>query len=193
MEERASVSTHSASDTRTLHRFDKPTWKATSMIGSQLQVLLQSRFHPCRILPVLTSTESSSSILEPQSPWEALICCREFKKCTRRPVFDSLDIPCHHFVSPLRTDKRSCRRVFYLCRLPSRHLALSLCAEDVKAQYEALTSETRERLNNVLSQKKKVDPDTNDSLAHAHGYLKICRNPLLRVHRDVPCERWYST
>ena len=36
-------------------------------------------------------------------------------------------------------------------RLPSRHLALSLCTEDVKAQYEALTPETRER----LSQKKK--------------------------------------
>ena len=70
-------------------------------------------------------------------------------------------------------------------RLPSRHLALSLCAEDVKAQYEALTSEKRERLNNVLSQ-TEVDPDTNDSLAHAHGYLKICRNPPLRVHRDVP-------
>ena len=48
-------------------------------------------------------------------------------------------------------------------RLPSRHFALSLCTEDVKAQYEALTPETRERLNNVLSQ-KKVDPDTNVSL-----------------------------
>ena len=53
------------------------------------------------------------------------------------------------------------------------------------AQYEALTPETRERLNNVLSQ-KKVNPDTNVSLAHAHGYLKISRNPLLRVYRDVP-------
>ena len=45
MEERASVSTHSARDTRILHRFDKLTWKATSMTGSQVQVLLQSRFH----------------------------------------------------------------------------------------------------------------------------------------------------
>ena len=68
--------------------------------------------------------------------------------------------------------------------LPSRHLALSLCTEDVKAQYEALTPETRERLNNVSFQ-KEVDPDTNVSLAHAYGYLKISRNPLLRVYRDV--------
>ena len=59
------------------------------MIGSRVQVLLQSRFHLCRILPVLTSTESSFSILEPRCPREALICCREFKKCTRRLVSDS--------------------------------------------------------------------------------------------------------
>ena len=52
MEERASVSTHLARDTRTLHRFDRLKWKATSIIGSHVQVLLQSRFHPCRILPV---------------------------------------------------------------------------------------------------------------------------------------------
>ena len=69
-------------------------------------------------------------------------------------------------------------------RLPSRHLALSWCTEDVKAQHETFTSETRERLNNVLSQ-KKVNPDTNVSLAHAHGFLKISRNHLLRVYRDV--------
>ena len=53
-------------------------------------------------------------------------------------------------------------------RPPSRHLALSLRTEDVKAQYEALTPATRERLNNVLFQ-KEVDPNTNVSLAHAHG------------------------
>ena len=41
-------------------------------------------------------------------------------------------------------------------RLPSRHLALSLCTEDVKAQCEALTPETRERLNNVLSQTRWI-------------------------------------
>ena len=70
-------------------------------------------------------------------------------------------------------------------RLPSRHLAWSLCTEDVKAQYEALTPETRERLNNVLSQ-KEADPDTNVSLAHAHGYLKVSRNPLLRVYGNFP-------
>ena len=70
-------------------------------------------------------------------------------------------------------------------RLPSRHLALSLRTEDVKAQYEALTPETRERLNSVLFQ-KEVDPNKSVSLAHAHGNLKISRNPLLRVYRDVP-------
>ena len=93
-EDRASVSTHLARDTRILHRLDKLTWKVTSMTGSQVQVLLQSRFHLCRILPVLTSTESSFSILEPQCQWEALISCRESTKCTRRRVFDSLHIPC---------------------------------------------------------------------------------------------------
>ena len=45
--------------------------------------------------------------------------------------------------------------------------------------------ETRERLNHVLSQ-KKVNSDTHVSLAHAHGCLKISRNPLLRLYRDVP-------
>ena len=39
-------------------------------------------------------------------------------------------------------------------------------------------------MKHVLSQ-KEVDPDTNVFLAHAHGYLKISRNPLLRVYRDV--------
>ena len=38
-------------------------------------------------------------------------------------------------------------------RFPIRHKALSLCTEDVKAHYDALTPETRERLKNVLSQK----------------------------------------
>ena len=37
----------------------------------------------------------------------------------------------------------------------------------------------------VLSQ-KKVNSDTRASLAHAHGNLKINRNPLLCVYRDVP-------
>ena len=31
-----------------------------------------------------------------------------------------------------------------------------------------------------------MDPDTNVSLAHAHSYLQISRNTLLRVYRDVP-------
>ena len=55
--------------------------------------------------------------------------------------------------------------------LPNRHMALSLCIEDVKAQSDALTLETLERLQNIMSQ-KDVDPDTNVSLAHAHGYQK---------------------
>ena len=68
MVERASVSTHLARDTRILYRFGKLIWKATNMIGSQVQVLWHSRFHLCRILPVSTSTESSFSTLEPQCP-----------------------------------------------------------------------------------------------------------------------------
>ena len=92
-----------------------------------------------------------------------------------------------HVYLGLVVDHVDCSVFLSVERLPSRHLALSLCTEDVKAQYEALTPEARERLNNVLSQ-KEVDPDTNVSLAHAHGYLKISRNPLLRVYRDVPAK-----
>ena len=70
-------------------------------------------------------------------------------------------------------------------RLPSRHLALSLFREDIKAQCDSLTYHTRERLQGILSQ-REVDISTNVSLAHEHGYLKISRNPFLRVHRDIP-------
>ena len=70
-------------------------------------------------------------------------------------------------------------------RLPSRHLALRLCLEDVKAMCDSLTPQTRERLRGILSQ-READINTNVSLAHAHSYLKISRNPLLRVHRHVP-------
>ena len=91
-------------------------------------------------------------------------------------VVDHVD--CSVFLSHLKVEDT-------VERLPSRHLVLRLRTEDVKAQYEALTPETRERLNNVLSQ-KRVNPDTNVSLAHAHGHLKISRNPLLRVYRDIP-------
>ena len=86
MEERASVSTHLARNTRILLRFDKLTWKATSMIGSQLQVLLQFRFHLCRILPVLTSTESSLSILEPQLQRIQEMYARAGLRLTSHPV-----------------------------------------------------------------------------------------------------------
>ena len=40
-------------------------------------------------------------------------------------------------------------------------------------------------MQGILSQ-REVDINTNVSLTHAHGYLKISRNPLLRVHRHVP-------
>ena len=54
-------------------------------------------------------------------------------------------------------------------RLPSRHLALSLGLEDVKAQCDSFkTPQTRERLQGILSQ-REVDISTNVSLAHAHG------------------------
>ena len=69
-----------------------------------------------------------------------------------------------------------------------------MCPEDVKAQCNSLTLRTRERLQAILSQ-GEVDINTNVSLAHAHGYLKISRHPLLRVHRDVPviCETFHET
>ena len=67
-------------------------------------------------------------------------------------------------------------------RLPRRHLALSLCAEDVKAQRETLTPETGKRLQSITSQ-QEVDHGTEVSSAHAHGNLNIRRNPPLRVYR----------
>ena len=82
-------------------------------------------------------------------------------------------VHCSVFLSHLRLEDT-------VQQLPTRHLALRLCTEDVKAQSEALTLETRERLNNVLSQ-KEMDQDTNDSLAHVDDYLKISRNLVLRV------------
>ena len=64
-------------------------------------------------------------------------------------VVDHVD--CSVFMSHLKLEDT-------IERLPSRHLALSLCTEDVKAQNDALTPETLERLKNVLSQKKKWIP-----------------------------------
>ena len=45
MVEKASASPQLARDPGTLHRFDKLIWKATNMIGSQVQVPSQSRCH----------------------------------------------------------------------------------------------------------------------------------------------------
>ena len=191
MEERASVSTHLARDTRILHRFDKLIWKATSMTGSQVQVLLQSRFRRCRILPVLTSTESSFSILESQSfmggvdllqriqemyaqgglrltshpvsplrfsfangqedvstsvllvpylPWKVIFYIRVLNApgpvLLGADVHEDLGLVVDHvessvFLSHLKLEDT-------VERLQSRHLALSLRTEDVKAQYEVL-------------------------------------------------------
>ena len=130
---------------------------------------------------------STSVLPVPYLPWKVIFYIRVLN--APGPVLLGADVHedlglvvnhvgCSVFLSHLKLENT-------VERLPSRHLALSLCTEDVKAQYEALTPETRERLNNVLSQ-KKVNSDTHVSLAHAHGYLKISRNPLLRVYRDVP-------
>ena len=130
---------------------------------------------------------STSVLLVPYLPWKVIFYIQMLN--APGPVLLGADVredlgrvvdhvDCSVFLSHLKLEDT-------VERLPSRHLALSLCTADVKAQYEALTPETRERLNNVLSQ-KKVDPDTNVSLAHAHGYLKLSRNPLLRVYRDIP-------
>ena len=99
-------------------------------------------------------------------------------------VVDHVD--CSMFLSHLKLEDT-------VERLPSRHLTLSLCLEDVKAQCDSLTPQTRERLQGILFQ-REVDISTNVPLAHAHGYLKISRNPLLRVHRDIPvrCETIYE-
>ena len=91
-------------------------------------------------------------------------------------VVDHVD--CSVFVSHLKLEDM-------VERLPSRHLALSLCLEDVKAQCDSFTPQTRERFQGYVFQ-REVDISTNVSLAHAHCYLKISRNPLLRVHRDIP-------
>ena len=53
------------------------------------------------------------------------------------PVVDHVD--CFVFLGHLKLEDT-------VERLLSRHLALNLCTEDVKAKYEALTPETRERL-----------------------------------------------
>ena len=130
---------------------------------------------------------STSVLLVPYLPWKVIFYIQMLN--APGPVLLGADVredlgrvvdhvDCSVFLSHLKLEDT-------VERLPSRHLALSLCTADVKAQYEALTPDTRERLNNVLSQ-KKVDPDTNVSLAHAHGYLKLSRNPLLRVYRDIP-------
>ena len=128
-----------------------------------------------------------------------MICCREFKKCTRRLVSDPLrfsfangqkdvstsflpvpylhwkviiyirvlnapgpallgtdvhedlglvvdHVDCTVFLSHLQLENT-------VERLPSRHLAWSLCTENVTAHYEAMTPETRELEQCLVSEK----------------------------------------
>ena len=104
---------------------------------------------------------STSVLPVPYLPWKVIFYIRVLN--APGPVLLGADVhedlglvvdhvDCSVFLSHLKLEDT-------VERLPSRHLALSLRTEDVKAQYEALTPETRERLNNVLSQ-KEVDPNT---------------------------------
>ena len=125
---------------------------------------------------------STSVLPVPYLPWK-VIFYSSAERARSRDVHEDLGlvvdhVDCSVFLSHLKLEDT-------VERLPSRHLALSLCLEDVKAQCDSLTPQTRERLQGILSQ-REVDISTNVSLAHAHGYLKISRNPLLRVHRDIP-------
>ena len=93
----------------------------------------------------------STSVLRSYLPWKVIFfeCCMRQNQCCW---------------------ERMCTRIWDLswtmsiarC-LPSRHLALSLCLEDVKAQCDSLTPQTRERLQGILSQ-RQVDTNTNVSL-----------------------------
>ena len=95
-------------------------------------------------------------------------------------VVDHVD--CSVFLSHLKVDDK-------VERSPSRHLALSLCPEDVKAQCDSLAHQARESVCEVCCLREKSTPTPTSSLAHAHGYMKISRNSLLRVHRDVSGEK----
>ena len=78
---KASVSFRLAREPSVPHSFfDMQTWKAMSMTGSQAQEHSQFLFRFCSMLPVLTLTESSFSIMEPHCPWEVLIFYRQFKR-----------------------------------------------------------------------------------------------------------------
>ena len=99
---------------------------------------------------------STSVLLVPYLLWKVIFHIRVLN--APRPVLLGADVredlglvvdqvDCSVFLSQSKLEDT-------VWRLPSRHLALSLCTEVVKAQYEALTPETRERLNNVLSQRK---------------------------------------
>ena len=103
---------------------------------------------------------STSVLLVPYLPWKVIFHIRVLN--APGPVLLGADVhedlglvvdhvDCSVFISHLKLEDT-------IERLPSRHLALSLCTEDVKAQYDALTPETLERLKNVLSQKKKWIP-----------------------------------
>ena len=141
MIERASVSTHLARETRTLHRFDRLTWKATSMIGLQVQVLLQEMSaqgglrltsHPVSPLRFSFANGqedvSTSGLLVPYLHWKVVFYSRVMN--APGPVLLGADVhedlglvvdhvDCSVFLSHLKLEDT-------VERLPSRHLALSL-------------------------------------------------------------------
>ena len=87
---------------------------------------------------------STSVLTVPYLPWKVIFYIRVLN--APGPVLLGADVhedlglfvdhvDCSVFLSHLKLED-------IVERLPSRHLALSLCTEDVKAQYEALTPET---------------------------------------------------
>ena len=109
---------------------------------------------------------STSLLPVPYLPWKVIFYIRVLN--TPGPVLLGADV---HEDLGLVVDHVDCSVFLSLKlegtveRLSSRHLALSLCLEDVLAQCDSLTPQTRERLQGILSQ-REVDISTNVSLAH---------------------------
>ena len=97
--------------------------------------------------------------------------------CTRIFVVDHVD--CSVFLSHLKLEDT-------VERLPSRYLALSLCLEDVKAQCDSLTPQTRERLQGILSQ-REVDISTNHPSLHVFRWMTVTRMMILQLKQIVSC------
>ena len=102
---------------------------------------------------------STSVLPVPYLPWKVIFYIRVLN--APGPVLLGADV---HEDLGLVVDHVDCS-VFFLShlkledtveRLPSRHLALSLCLEDVKAQCDSFTPQTRERFQSILSQREKL-------------------------------------